>query len=87
MLASGEKYILLLCAWKVGSLKSSHICVCIVKDLKEEYHRAPCFQGLYTNFASGAKGSSWKLFSQNNIGSTLYNTCELTCDGVSVNFQ
>ena len=38
-----------------------------------------------TNFASGAKREFIEIFSQNNIGGTLYNKLEFTHDGVSVN--
>ena len=35
-----------------------------------------------TNFANGAKSNFVEIISQNNIGSTLYNTRELAWDGV-----
>ena len=41
----------------------------------------PFIQGLQISRME-QKGSSWKLFSRNDIGSTLYNARELTQDGV-----
>ena len=50
------------------------------------YRRAPFFEG-YKFCKWSKKGNLWELFSRNDIGSALYNTRELTRDGVSVNFQ
>ena len=49
------------------------------------YRRAPFSRA--TRMEQEIKGSSWKLFSRNDIGRALYNTCELTCNGVSINFR